>query len=169
MRILAGRFKGQSIATSRKLPYRPTQTRIRKSIFDRLNPYRYETVLDLFAGSGIMGFEAASRGAREVTLVEKDKRSLDLLKENGKKFQGVDFQYIYRDAIRFLETENAFDLIFADPPYGRYALDGMVKTILDRLHNKGKFVLECAACQQPYTDASSVTFGDTRILIWTKE
>ena len=116
-----------------------------------------------------MGFEAASRGAREVTLVEKDKRSLDLLKENGKKFQGVDFQYIYRDAIRFLETENAFDLIFADPPYGRYALDGMVKTILDRLHNKGKFVLECAACQQPYTDASSVTFGDTRILIWTKE
>ena len=138
MRILAGRFKGQSIATSRKLPYRPTQTRIRKSIFDRLNPYRYETVLDL-------------------------------LKENGKKFQGVDFQYIYRDAIRFLETENAFDLIFADPPYGRYALDGMVKTILDRLHNKGKFVLECAACQQPYPAASSVTFGDTRILIWTKE
>jgi hypothetical protein len=45
----------------------------------------------------------------------------------------------------------------------------MVKTILDRLHNKGKFVLECAACQQPYPDASSVTFGDTRILIWTKE
>ena len=89
MRILAGRFKGQSIATSRKLPYRPTQTRIRKSIFDRLNPYRYEAVLDLFAGSGIMGFEAASRGAREVTLVEKDKRSLVLLKENGKKFQGV--------------------------------------------------------------------------------
>ena len=169
MRILAGRFKGQSIATSRKLPYRPTQTRIRKSIFDRLNPYRYETVLDLFAGSGIMGFEAASRGARAVTLVEKDKRSLVLLKENGKKFQGVDFQFIYRDAIRFLETQNAFDLIFADPPYGRYALDGMVKTILDRLHNKGKFVLECAASQQPYHDASSVTFGDTRILIWTKE
>ena len=169
MNILAGKFGGRKIKTNQKLPYRPTKSIVRKSLFDQLNPFSFDSVLDLFSGSGIFGFEAASRGAREVTLVEKDKRSLNLLKENGKKFQGVDFQYIYRDAIRFLETENAFDLIFADPPYGRYALDGMVKTILDRLHNKGKFVLECAACQQPYPDASSVTFGDTRILIWTKE
>ena len=90
MRILAGRFKGQSIATSRKLSYRPTQTRIRKSIFDRIAPYQYDSVLDLFSGSGIMGFEASSRGAKSVTLVENNKKSLTLLKENSQKFQGVD-------------------------------------------------------------------------------
>ena len=169
MRILAGRFKGQSIATSRKLSYRPTQTRIRKSIFDRIAPYQYDSVLDLFAGSGIMGFEASSRGAKSVTLVENNKKSLTLLKENSQKFQGVDFQCIHCDAIKYLKRENAFDLIFADPPYGCYNTDGLVKTILDRLSNQGKFVLECPASQQPYPDTVNVIFGYTRIMIWTKE
>ena len=65
MNILAGRFKGHNIRTVAKASYRPTASRIRKSIFDILGNLNGCSVLDLFAGSGILGFEAASRGAAE--------------------------------------------------------------------------------------------------------
>ena len=82
MNILAGEFKVRNIKTSYRLPYRPTKSRVRKSIFDTLNPFTYESVLDLFSGSGIFGFEAASRGARSVTFVENHYSTFSLLKKN---------------------------------------------------------------------------------------
>ena len=69
MRILAGRYKGRSIKTISSSSYRPTQSRIRKSLFDILGPLDGISFLDLYAGSGIIGFEAASRGAIDVTFV----------------------------------------------------------------------------------------------------
>ena len=72
MRILAGRFKGRSIKTVSSTSYRPTQSRIRKSLFDILGPLDGFSFLDLYAGSGIIGFEAASRGAIDVTFIEID-------------------------------------------------------------------------------------------------
>ena len=69
MNILAGRFKGQKIRTIAKASYRPTTSRVRKSIFDMLGDLDEYSVLDLFAGSGILGFEAASRGATAITFV----------------------------------------------------------------------------------------------------
>ena len=168
MRILAGRFRGRNIATSRKLNYRPTQSRIRKSIFDRLTPFRYNSVLDLFAGSGIMGFEAASRGSNFVTLVENDKKCYNFLLENSRKLEGADFQIVYADAIRFLKNGRNFDLIFADPPYGHYDLDNLINITRDRLRNKGKFILECEKQQKSYPDSTNIIYGDTQIMIWTK-
>ena len=85
MRILAGRFKGQRIITKKNLPYRPTKSLVRKSIFDRLNPFNFSLVLDLFSGSGIFGFEAASRGADHITFVEKNSKAIDLIKKKFTK------------------------------------------------------------------------------------
>ena len=79
MQLLAGRYKGARIKTSTKMPYRPTLSRIRKSLFDILFPFNYQNVLDLFSGTGILGFEAASRGANKITFVERDKKSIQLL------------------------------------------------------------------------------------------
>tara|TARA_Y100000590_G_scaffold26302_1_gene29627 strand:+ start:208 stop:720 length:513 start_codon:yes stop_codon:yes gene_type:complete len=169
LRILSGRFKGKKIFTSKKLPYRPTQTIVRKRIFDRLIPYDFESVLDLFAGTGIMGFEAASRGAKFVTLVENNKRCIEMLRYNSRKFNGVYFQYKYIDAIKYLKQCKTYDLIFADPPYERYDIDMLVKTTLKRLNNKGKFVLECASSHHLYTNVDHISINDKQIFIWTKE
>jgi len=82
MRILAGRYKGRSIKTISSSSYRPTQSRIRKSLFDILGPLDGISFLDLYAGSGIIGFEAASRGAIDVTFVENNYITIKLLHKN---------------------------------------------------------------------------------------
>ena len=81
MRILSGIYKGIDIKTSSKQNYRPTQTKIRKSIFDSLGSLSQCSVLDLFAGTGILGFESASRGASSVVFVEKNLFIYKMLKK----------------------------------------------------------------------------------------
>ena len=168
MQILAGRFKGLTIKTSPRMPYRPTKSRVRKSLFDKLVPFTYESVLDLFSGSGIMGLEASSRGATSVTFVEKHGKSLSLMKENSLKFRGAAFSFIKTDVFSFLKKDRFFDLIFADPPYGRFDLESLSESILEHLNKNGKFILECEKGQEPFLDADLTDYGDTRILTWTK-
>ena len=167
MQILAGRFKGLTIKTSPRMPYRPTKSRVRKSLFDKLVPFTYESVLDLFSGSGIMGLEASSRGATSVTFVEKHGKSLSLMKENSLKFHGVDYSFIKMDVFSFLKEGRSFDLIFADPPYGRFDLKALVETIYERINKNGKLILECEKTQAPFFDADVTDYGNTRILTWT--
>ncbi|MEE9190062.1 MAG: RsmD family RNA methyltransferase, partial [Candidatus Neomarinimicrobiota bacterium] len=89
MRILAGKYKGIAIDTRTYGNFRPTKTIIRKSIYDRVGSLAGQHVLDLFAGSGILGFEAASRGALSVTFVEDSKKAVVQLKNNIAKFSGT--------------------------------------------------------------------------------
>ena len=152
---------------SKKMPYRPTKSRVRKSIFDKLVPFHYSSVLDLFSGSGIMGLEASSRGASSVTFVEKHGKSLALMKENSLKFHGVDYSFIKMDVFSFLKQARSFDLVFADPPYGRFDLKTLVETIFERLNKNGKLILECEKTQAPFFDADVTDYGITRILTWT--
>jgi 16S rRNA (guanine966-N2)-methyltransferase len=167
VKILAGRFKGIPIKMSNKMPYRPTKSRVRKSIFDKLVPFHYTSVLDLFSGSGIMGLEASSRGASFVTFVEKHGKSLSLMKENSLKFNGVEYSFIKMDVFSFLKKTGSFDLIFADPPYGRFDLKILIETIYECLNKNGKLILECEKSQAPFLDADVSDYGNTRILTWT--
>ena len=66
MKILGGQYKGLNIDTSKITSYRPTKARVRKSIFDILTPFTYSNILDLYSGSGILGFESASRVAESI-------------------------------------------------------------------------------------------------------
>ena len=91
MKILGGRYKGLMIDISKNISYRPTQTRIRKSIFDILTPFTYLNVLDLYSGSGILGFESASRGAESITFVENNSASIKMLNRNKTKFDSSEF------------------------------------------------------------------------------
>lgn len=167
MNILAGRFKGVPIKTTSKMPYRPTKSRVRKSLFDKMILFNYDTVLDLFSGSGIMGFEAASRGASKITFVEKHSKSLNLIRCNSTKFNGIGFDFIKTDVFTYLKNSINFDLIFADPPYGRFDLEPLTISILEHLNRNGKFILECEKNQQSFLDADVSDYGDTRILTWT--
>ena len=168
MDILAGEFGGRRIKTVSKLPYRPTKSRVRKSIFDSLMPFRFSMVLDLFSGTGILGFEAASRGAQSVTFVEKHNSTLRLIKENAASLAGPSYTFKHCGVISFLHQSGSFDLIFADPPYGTGNLESLAETILEHLNKKGKFILECEKDQAPFLDAVATDYGKTRILSWEK-
>ena len=105
MKILAGRFGGRKIKTSKNLPYRPTKSLVRKSLFDHLTPFEYNSVLDLFSGSGIFGFEAGSRGADSVVFVEKDQGTLRYLKQNSNLLNGPQYSFHGQDAFTYLKKK----------------------------------------------------------------
>ncbi|MEL1226418.1 MAG: RsmD family RNA methyltransferase [Candidatus Neomarinimicrobiota bacterium] len=167
MKVLAGRFGGRKIKTSKNLPYRPTKSLVRKSLFDHLTPFKYNSVLDLFSGSGILGFEAGSRGADSIVFVEKDQEVLRYLKQNSDLLIGPQYSFHRLDAFKYLEKKREnFDLIFADPPYSKYDINRLVEPALEHLNKKGKFILECDKKQVPFLEAVVKDYGETRILYW---
>ena len=164
---MAGRFGGRKIKTSKNLPYRPTKSLVRKSLFDHLTPFEYNSVLDLFSGSGILGFEAGSRGADSIVFVEKDQGTLHYLKQNSGLLVGPQYSFHGLDAFTYLaKKKETFDLIFADPPYSKYDITGLVEPALEHLNKKGKFILECNKKQAPFLEAVVKDYGQTRILYW---
>jgi 16S rRNA (guanine966-N2)-methyltransferase len=171
VKIVAGRFKGRVIHTESKAPYRPTSTRIRKSLFDRLGDLEGQVVLDLFAGSGILGFEAASRGARDVTFVDWSSRAVNLLRRNASKFPEVRFVFYRQDAVKFLKKCETFDVIIADPPYQEIEAllaRSLVDLCLARLNPGGSFVLETTSTIHVLGGESEKTFGDTKLTFWSR-
>ncbi|HEU0173656.1 MAG TPA: 16S rRNA (guanine(966)-N(2))-methyltransferase RsmD [Blastocatellia bacterium] len=123
MRVIAGIYKGRRLKTLEGLSVRPTSDRLRETIFNILTP-RIELArfADICAGSGAIGIEALSRGARHVTFVESSLKAARIISENLRNC-GIreDYRVINRDAIRALKnlaSENAkFDIIYFDPPY----------------------------------------------------
>ena len=167
MKIMAGRFGGRKIKTSKNLPYRPTKSMVRKSLFDHLTPFEYSSVLDLFSGSGILGFEAVSRGADSVVFVEKNQSVLSYLKHNSNLLNGPKYSFHGLDAFTYLtKKKETFDLIFADPPYSKYDITKLVEPALEHLNKKGKFILECDKKIDPFLEAIVKDYGQTRILFW---
>ncbi len=166
MNILAGKYKGHKIRTIRHAAYRPTQTRIRKSLFDILGDIEQYSVLDLFSGSGILGFEAASRGAASITFVENNWTAVKLLQENKRKFKSSVFNIFRRDAFRFLESCDEFDLIMADPPYEQYSLSPLVEICVSKLKHNGTFVLETHASDTTISGLREKKYGNTKLIFW---
>jgi 16S rRNA (guanine966-N2)-methyltransferase len=121
VRIVAGRWRGRTIAAPRGTSVRPTADRVREAWMSILqNDLPGATVLDLFSGSGALGLEALSRGAAHATFVESATSSLASLRTNIEQLGAADAATVHRmDALRFLATlgEHAFDVAFADPPY----------------------------------------------------
>lgn len=115
LRILGGSAKGRSL----KIPStaRPTPARVRKSLFDLLEVHfgAGSSLLDLCAGSGAVGLEAASRDF-VVTMVEKDVKATEILEKNKRELK-MDAKIIRADALKFLESAPSYDIIFLDPPY----------------------------------------------------
>lgn len=128
MRIIAGKFRGTVLAEVGKgdeaAHLRPTSDRVRESLFSMLTHHDVilgARVLDLFAGTGALGLEALSRGAREVCFIENGQAAQRLITENVKKLRVEgDTTLMRNDATRLGAWPNApFDLVFLDPPYGK--------------------------------------------------
>ena len=118
MRVIAGSAKRLQLKTLDGMETRPTTDRIKETLFNMISPYIYDSIfLDLFSGSGGIGIEALSRGAKEAVFVEKNPRAMECIKENLKYTK--------------LEGEKTFDYIFMDPPYNQ-ELEKMVLSYLSK-------------------------------------
>lgn len=121
MRVISGKYKGRNIVMPAGI--RPTQNKVRKAIFDILGDIADLSFLELFAGSGAVGFEAASRRVAEITLVEDNRNALKAIKNNIESFD-ITYCNLYSFDVEraiqlFYKEKRRFDIIFMDPPYYR--------------------------------------------------
>ncbi|MEC8838898.1 MAG: RsmD family RNA methyltransferase [Candidatus Neomarinimicrobiota bacterium] len=169
MNILSGRYKGLEIKTNKRLPYRPTSSKVRKSIFDILGNLHGLSVLDIFAGSGILGFEAASRGAEKLTFVDNNRKVIELIKANCYKLGNeVQSNVFCSKWDMFLKQKYQYDIIFADPPYGKIDIAQLTEKCFSSLLNNGRFILESSKRDDIPTGGIIKHYGDTIVTIWTK-
>ena len=121
VRIIAGILRGRKITFPEHIELRPTGNRIKETVFNWLGQNIIDaTCLDSFAGSGALGFEALSRGARTVTFIEKSLPIMQALRVNGNHFNlDSAIHYVHQDTLHFLQQSayQVFDIIFLDPPY----------------------------------------------------
>lgn len=170
--IIAGSFKGTRLKTGNRSQIRPTQSWVRKGIFDTLPDLSGVTVLDLFAGVGTLGFEAISRGASSVTFVDKSIRSINILKDNCRHFNGSNIKIIREDVLSFLKKKSnlPYDLIFADPPYNKVDLDCLYSSVFKLLTIGSTLVIEYSVYEKWNSENSITTkkYGDTLISYFYK-
>lgn len=123
VRIIGGQWRGRKLAFPSSAGLRPTPDRVRETLYNWLQPYLPGmTCLDLFAGSGVLGFEALSRGARSVTFVEFERNVSRVLQDNINLLGAGDKAHLRcMDALAFIQEshDSLYDLIFLDPPYAK--------------------------------------------------
>lgn len=119
VRIIGGAWRSRLLEVAAVPGLRPTPDRVRETLFNWLGQdLRGLRCLDLFAGTGILGFEAASRGAAEVVMVEQNPRALAALQRSAETLVASQVEIIRGDAVKFLQsTRRTFDVVFLDPPY----------------------------------------------------
>lgn len=183
MRIAGGDWRGRSLKVPGGDAVRPTQDRVREALFSMLTgAVEGARFLDLFAGAGGVGLEALSRGAATCTFVERTPRHLAILRENVAMLKAEPRTRLVRaDVYQWLESQsnNAFDIAFADPPYELGAEKGYA-SVLEALATKdvvrpgGLFIAEMKSHQDP--DASprwdllrDRTYGQTRLAVYMRK
>lgn len=119
VRIIGGEWRRRLIHFPSTADLRPTPDRVRETLFNWLGQdLTGETCLDLFAGSGALGFEAASRGAKQVVMVERDAQVFRALQATHTKLGAAQVELMRADALAFLQSDaRRYDVVFLDPPY----------------------------------------------------
>jgi 16S rRNA (guanine(966)-N(2))-methyltransferase RsmD len=178
MRIIAGAFKGRTLASPRWGGLRPTSDRLRETLFNILGERVHGArVLDAYAGTGALGIEALSRGAAFVAFVERDPRALALIRENLRRCRVSEGCVIMRAASglrrRFPEPP-AFSLILIDPPYDERDLEAAIGGVSEWLTPDGLLVLEHARRRQAPGEVAgliqirAVASGDSALALYRR-
>ena len=149
MRIISGEFGGRRITPPTKMPYtRPTTDIAKEGLFNVLqNNLDFEDIktLDLFGGTGSISYELASRGVKDLTVVEKDAAMYEFIKKTAQLFGEENFDILRLDVFKYLEQcVDTFDFIFAGPPYALETIDKLPELVVSKklLNPNGWFILE---------------------------
>ncbi len=149
MRIIGGEHGGRKFNPPSKMPYtRPTTDVAKEGLFNILQnnlDISALKTLDLFGGTGSISYELASRGAKDITVVEKDGSMYEFMKKTSGELKLENFKVIKMDVFRFItQCTEKFDFIFAGPPYALTNIDDLPELIFKKqlLNPKGWFVLE---------------------------
>ena len=147
MRVISGKYKGKNLLGFDIDGTRPTMDRVKESMFASIQNYIEDSiVLDLFAGSGSLGIEALSMGAKECIFVDHNKIVYDILSKNTKDISGSRIiKSDYKDALLKLKDENKkFDIILLDPPYALNLINDCINKIYeyDLINDNGIIVCE---------------------------
>jgi 16S rRNA (guanine966-N2)-methyltransferase len=144
VRIIAGQYRGRRIRVSPRPGLRPTPDRVRETLFNWLGQWLDGlSCLDLFAGSGALGFEAASRNAARVVMVESDRDAFAALEMTRERIGAGAVELVHGDALRYLrQSTERFDLVFLDPPFRQNALPAVFAELEQRLADKARVYVE---------------------------
>lgn len=174
MRIIAGKHRGRVLAQFRGMEVRPTSDRVKESLFQILNARLFGArVLDLFCGSGALGLEALSRGAKEAVFNDASSASLAICKKNIAALgeRGTVYRLDFRACLAHLSGQ--FDIIFADPPYALDVAEEVLALTAQRgLLAPGGVVVwesereECAP--EGWTIADRRSYGRTKIFFFAR-
>ena len=151
VRIIGGRWRSRILEFPDAADLRPTPDRVRETLFNWLGQdLSGMACLDLFAGSGALGFEALSRGASSTVMVEKDPAALRALRENAGKLGAGDLTVVRGDALEFArETRSRFDVVFVDPPYRLNLQAAALSLVRGLLSPHGRVYVESASPLEP--------------------
>ena len=180
MRVISGKARGVNLKTPDGMQTRPTADRVKEALFSIINfDVPNTSVLDLFGGTGQLGIEALSRGAKNVVFVDESDKACTLIRENLRRTKmEAQCRVVRSDYLSFLRTtQESFDIIFLDPPYAEVFLENALKCIteIDILHSGGIIV-----CERPvgkeipweyagYQRSKDYKYGNTIITLYRKD
>lgn len=147
MRVITGEARGRKLISLEGEDVRPTTDRVKEGMFNIIQfELEGSNVLDLFAGSGQLGIEALSRGARHCTFVDASKRSIDVVREN---LRTVGFEkragVVTGDAAMYISlSHDRFDIAFLDPPYNKKIIDSVLPSVAEKMTDGGVIICESA-------------------------
>ena len=177
MRIIAGERRGARISAPKGTATRPTGDRVREAAYNLIGPVEDASVLDLFAGSGAMGLEALSRGARRCVFVESDRAACAVIRGNLERLRFAGALVLQKDAFQAVREERgagrSYDLVLVDPPYGAWPelQRRLAEALPVTLAPEGLLVVETSAKVEPELPLTLVTsrrYGSARITLFTR-
>ena len=146
LRIIGGQWRSRQISFDDAPGLRPTPARVRETLFNWLQfDIANSRCLDLFAGSGALGFEAASRGAQQVVQVENNPVACAKLRANAQLLKADTITLVSSNALDYLHTQaQPFDVVFLDPPFGQQLIDSSCRLLEQRhwLADQAKIYIE---------------------------
>lgn len=173
MRIISGEARGKTISAPAGIKTRPTTERVREAIFSALNPFLPgAAVLDAFGGSGALGLEAISRGAKSAVFCDMDRQAVNVIRRNVEACKFADRAKVYPgDTVKTIAKLSGFDVVLLDPPYNRGFIAAVEPILLsDGFLNDGAIVMLETAAKEPEIFADErwellrqKTYGDTAV------
>lgn len=177
MRVISGTAGGKRLKPPENQAIRPSTDMVKEALFNIIQfDIEGRKVLDLFAGTGQLGIECLSRGAREVVFCDKSREAVKLVRENLKNC-GFEAQVNQRDSIELLKSCGKFDIILIDPPYDSDLYNSALKIInlVDILSDGGIIICETERSkilpdmEFPYKRGKVYNYGKVKLNFYTKE